>query len=52
MLEHQTWTGGADDQIVDSTIGIVDLDAKTPAFTPLTTPEMWATYPDWHPTRT
>ena len=50
VLEHQTWTGGADEQIVDSTIGIVDLDAKTPAFTPLTTPEMWATYPDWHPT--
>lgn len=51
VLEHQTWTGGADDHIVDSVIGIVDLDAKTPAFTPLTTPEMWATYPDWHPTR-
>ncbi len=50
VLEYQTWTGGADDQIVDSVIGIVDLDAKTPAFMPLTTPEMWATYPDWHPT--
>ncbi len=51
VLEHQTWTGGADEHIVDSTFGIVDLDAKTPAFTPLTTPEMWATYPDWHPAR-
>ncbi len=51
MLNYQRWTGGADDHIVDSVIGIVDLDAKTPAFTPLTTPEMWATYPDWHPTR-
>jgi hypothetical protein len=50
VLEHQTWTGGADDRIVDTTIGIVDLDAKTPEFTPLTKPAMWATYPDWHPT--
>ncbi len=50
VLEHQTWTAGADEHIVDSTIGVVDLDARTPAFTPLTTPEVWATYPDWHPT--
>ena len=50
VLEHQTWTGGADDRLVDTTIGIVDLDAKVPEFTPLTKPETWATYPDWHPT--
>ncbi len=50
VLEHQTWTGGADDQIVDTAIGIVDLDAPTPEFTPITKPDMWATYPDWHPT--
>ena len=50
VLEHQTWTGGADDQIVDSVIGIVDLDAASPRFTPITEPAMWATYPDWHPT--
>ena len=35
---------------MDSTIGIVDLDASTPKFTPITKPAMWATYPDWHPT--
>ena len=50
VLEHQTWTGGADDKIVDSTIGIVDLDAPSPRFTPITDPATWATYPDWHPT--
>ncbi len=50
ILEHQTWTGGAEDQIVDTVIGIVDLDAPSPVFTPITKPAMWATYPDWHPT--
>jgi Tol biopolymer transport system component len=50
VLEHQTWTGGADDRIVGTAIGIVDLDAPTPAFTPITKPDLWATYPDWHPT--
>ena len=50
VLEHQTWTGGEDDQIADSVIGIVDLDSASPQFTPITEPAMWATYPDWHPT--
>ncbi len=50
VLEHQTWTGGEDDQIADSVIGIVDLDSASPRFTPITEPAMWATYPDWHPT--
>jgi Tol biopolymer transport system component len=51
VLEHQTWSSdGPDGVIVDTTIGIVELDTSAPRFTPLTKPAMWATYPDWHPT--
>jgi Tol biopolymer transport system component len=50
VLEHQTWTGGAEDHIVDAVIGVVDLDAPMPQFTPITEPAMWVAYPDWHPT--
>ena len=52
VVEMQSWSNTTSDADMTRTaIGVVDVDAKTPSWKRLTDWTLWATYPDWHPTK-
>ena len=52
VVEMQTWSNLTHEaDLTRTAIGVVDLDAKTPSWKRLTDWTLWATYPDWHPSK-
>ena len=48
----RTWSNLTHEaDLTRTAIGVVDLDAKTPSWKRLTDWTLWATYPDWHPSK-